>query len=215
MHRGEINLSWYRLAKAVVGAVLRLWFRLEVVGAHLLPARGPVVVCANHRSYWDPPLVGWAMRRPARFLAKEELLRMPLLGRLMASLGAIPVRRGAADLGGIRRAVEALRGGAALVVFPEGTRNRSGRALLAGHPGAAYLALTTGAPIVPVAVSGSLRFRGRVRIIFGEALDAAGEAAGAGTRQARALAVSESVMRRLDDLLARTADRPAEGAGNA
>ncbi len=213
MARRRVNPTWYRLAKGAVGAVLRLWFRVEVVGAHHLP-KGPVVLCANHRSYWDPPLVGWALPRPAHFLAKEELFRVPFLGRLIASLGALPVRRGAADLGGIRRAVEVLRAGGALVVFPEGMRNRSGRSLLAGHPGAAYLALTAGAPIVPVAVSGSLRFRGRVRIIFGEALDPGDEAAGAGTRQARAQAVSDSVMRRLDDLLAQPADRPAEGAGN-
>lgn len=193
-----------------MGAAVRAYFRVEVVGRHRVPRRGPVILCANHRSYWDPPLVGWSLRRPARYLAKAELFRVPLFRSLIASLGAIPVRRGAVDLAGLRRAVEVLRTGEVLVVFPEGTRNRSGNAPLAGHPGAAYLAVLTGAPIVPVAITGSLRFRGRVRIIFGEAVEAGAVGADAATRQARAQVLSDAVMRRLRDLL----DRPAEGAAS-
>jgi 1-acyl-sn-glycerol-3-phosphate acyltransferase len=139
-----------------------------------VPAVGGLIVASNHVSFWDPPLVGGACPRELHYLAKEELFETPLLGPLIRSFNAIPIRRGVADLRGMARAIERLRGGEALLMFPEGSRMRDGE-LHPARPGVGMMAVNADAPIVPCYVSGSNRpgkwwYRGaRVRIWFGVA----------------------------------------------
>jgi 1-acyl-sn-glycerol-3-phosphate acyltransferase len=131
-----------------------------------------VIVAANHISFWDPPLVGTAAVRELSFLAKEELFRTPVLGPLIRSFNAIPIRRGTADKGGLTKAMDVLRAGRALIMFPEGTRARDGE-LHEARPGIGLLAVATDARIVPVYISGSNQPRkwlfrmGHVRLWFG------------------------------------------------
>jgi len=133
-----------------------------------------VIVAANHISFWDPPLVGAAMRRESYFLAKEELFATPLLGPMIRSVNAIPIRRGVADLSGLSRALDALKRGAALLMFPEGSRMRDGE-LHPARPGVGMIAVHADVPIVPCYISGSNHprrwwfRRTRVRIWFGVA----------------------------------------------
>jgi 1-acyl-sn-glycerol-3-phosphate acyltransferase len=144
----------YAVLKPCVAAVLRVLFRLRVVGAEHVPRTGPLLLAANHVSVFDPPVVGAAAPRPLQFMAKAELFSVPGLGRLIRRLNAHPVLRDGADASALRHALLLLREGKALLVFPEGTRGVEGR-LGQGRPGAGMLAAHSRAPVVPVYVRGT------------------------------------------------------------
>ena len=160
------------LARTFIG-VLTGW---RVQGAEQLPREGGLIVASNHVSFWDPPMIGAAIPREAHFLAKEELFWTPGLGSFVRSVNAIPIRRGAADLRGLTRAIEVLKQGGAILLFPEGSRMRDGE-LHPARPGVGLLAVQTDVPIAPCFISGSNApgrwwYGGwRVRIMFGPARD--------------------------------------------
>jgi 1-acyl-sn-glycerol-3-phosphate acyltransferase len=151
--------------------VLNGW---EVRGRENVPREGGLIVASNHISFWDPPLVGAAAKRELHFLAKEELFRTALVGPLIRAFNAIPIRRGMADLRGLSRAIELLKSGGALLVFPEGSRMRDGQ-LHPARPGVGLLAVSGNATIVPAYTLGTNRparwllRREKVRIRFGGA----------------------------------------------
>ncbi len=130
--------------------------KFEVVGRENAPAEGPLIVASNHLNNADPPVIALAFSSFPTFMAKREMLTWPILGPGFRIFGAFPVRRGGADLSAIRGATEVVNEGKMLVMFPEGTRSRTG-GLTKGHPGTALIALRTGAPIVPVALTGTER----------------------------------------------------------
>ena len=122
----------YRTAMVVLSPVVRWWGRLEVSGLDALHADGPILLAGNHDSYWDPIAIGIAgqPRRQIRALAKSALWKNALLGKVLDGMGQIPIERGKGDAHALDRAVEQLRGGRCIGVFPEGTRTR-GRVLRA------------------------------------------------------------------------------------
>ena len=146
----------YAILKPIAVALMRLLFRLEAHGTEHVPPRGPVLIVANHSSFLDPPLVGGSAPRPVSFMAKAELFRIPLFGGLIRRLNARPVRRGGADAGALRTALRILQEGGALLMFPEGTRGPEGT-LRPAKPGAAMLAILSGARVVPAFIRGSGR----------------------------------------------------------
>src|SRR4051794_23939728 len=103
---------------------VRWWGRLEVTGLEHLPPDGPVLLAGNHDSYWDPVVVGIAglPKRQIKALAKDSLWK-PGLGKILDGMGQIPIARGAGDENALNRAIEELRAGACIGVFPEGTRS--------------------------------------------------------------------------------------------
>jgi 1-acyl-sn-glycerol-3-phosphate acyltransferase len=115
----------YRVAMTLCSPIVRWWGRLEVEGLELLPADGPVLLAANHDSYWDPVAVGVAQlaRRQVRALAKSSMWKVKGLNRVLDGMGQIPIERGSGDAGAMDRAIEELRAGACIGVFPEGTRS--------------------------------------------------------------------------------------------
>jgi 1-acyl-sn-glycerol-3-phosphate acyltransferase len=138
---------------------LRFWFRLSHEHLDRIPATGPAIIACNHISYLDPLTNGDAVvragRRP-RFLAKEDLFRIPIIGRALRGAGQIPVSRGARDRSSLDRAVAALGRGEVIVVYPEGTVTKREDGLpMEGKTGTVRLALRTGAPIIPMAGWGS------------------------------------------------------------
>ncbi|MBV8172080.1 MAG: 1-acyl-sn-glycerol-3-phosphate acyltransferase [Candidatus Eremiobacteraeota bacterium] len=141
-------MSLYDLVKAVLRPSTRALFDVKVSGEDNVPSEGGLVVAANHRSYLDPPLLGTWFPRTIHFMAKEELFRIPVLGRGIAAVHAFPVTRDAADIGSVRRALRILKEGGAIGIFPEGTRNVSGDAKHKG--GAVLLASSAHCPVVPV-----------------------------------------------------------------
>ena len=149
----------YALAKAVVPPVVRFWVRLDCQGVLHLPREGPVIVAANHVSYFDPVCLGTfvnAAGRQARFLAKSELFDKAILGWALRAAGQIPVYRETRDAGqALVAAVAAMRDGAAVVIYPEGTTTRNPDfSPMRPKSGVARLAALTGAPVVPVGIWG-------------------------------------------------------------
>lgn len=136
--------------------VFRTLFRLEVKGAANIPADGPVIVASNHSSYIDAIILGLLSPRQIRFMAKGELWRYPLLGRLVEALGAFPIRRGKSDRQAIHTAVSVLREGDVVGIFPEGTRFHDEK-LGPGQAGVVLLAVKGDAPVVPVGIRGTER----------------------------------------------------------
>ena len=149
---------FYKFAKTLLTVLLKVFYRMEVKGGEHLPPEGPVVCVANHASLIDPIVVGCSLKRQVSFLAKEELFRIPVLNWIIRALGAIPVKRGRGDRGAIRSALEVLKNRKVLGLFPEGTRYRD-NTLHPLRPGAAMLALQTGACILPMLISGTYRMR--------------------------------------------------------
>jgi 1-acyl-sn-glycerol-3-phosphate acyltransferase len=138
---------------------LRFWFRLSHEHLERIPRTGPAIVACNHISYLDPLTNGEAVvragRRP-RFLAKEDLFRIPVVGRALRGAGQIPVSRGTRDRSSLDRAATALARGEVIVVYPEGTVTKREDGLpMEGKTGLVRLALRTGAPIIPMASWGS------------------------------------------------------------
>ena len=151
MNRTE--LAWL-LGRPTIGTLVRLVAPLRVYGAERVPGDGGLVVAANHFSWIDPPALGAASPRTLYYMAKIEAHRVPGLGQLMRTFGAFPVRRGESDRDAVRIMREIVRGGNALGMFAEGTRQRAG---VPGRvqPGAAMVAINEGVPVIPAAINGS------------------------------------------------------------
>jgi 1-acyl-sn-glycerol-3-phosphate acyltransferase len=155
----------YAFCRAVVAVLMRLVFRLEAKNPEHLPRRGPVLLVANHSSFLDPPAIGSVARRQLSFLAKAELFRIPLFGTLIGRLNARPVEREGRDPGALRMALRVLEAQGAVLIFPEGSRGDEG-VLRPAKAGAGMLAVTSGAPVVPVYIHGSGRAWPRGRRFF-------------------------------------------------
>ncbi|MFZ5899444.1 MAG: lysophospholipid acyltransferase family protein [Bacillota bacterium] len=156
----------YRFAWLLCRAILLLLRRWDVRGGEKVPPTGGLIVTANHTSYWDPVIVGCALRRKVHYMAKAELFSFPVFKWLLSALGAFPVRREGIDRAALKKAQEVLAAGEVVGIFPEGTRSRTGE-LLKPHLGAALLATKNGVPILPVAVIGAPGF-GKVRVYIGD-----------------------------------------------
>src|SRR5436305_4593756 len=166
----------YWLVRALFQPFFHIYFRMSRIGREHIPADGPVIVAANHRSFLDPFVIATMARRPMYYVAKKELFMRRWQAWFLNALGAFPVDRGAGDGQMIDTAKAILARGDIVLIFPEGTRTRPGSL---GKPkrGVGRLALETGAPVVPVAVIGTEDVRKgwrirprRVRIRAGRAL---------------------------------------------
>jgi 1-acyl-sn-glycerol-3-phosphate acyltransferase len=139
---------------------VKLWFAWRFEGLDQIPAEGPAIVCCNHISYLDPLGNAYAVieagRRP-RFLAKDDLFSIPLVGRVLRGAGQIPVNRSrSGDPSPLLAAQDALRAGEVVVIYPEGTVTKNADSSpMAGKTGAVRLSLVSGVPIVPMASWGS------------------------------------------------------------
>src|SRR5215216_3755175 len=170
-----VNPFVYWPVRWVVKPAILLYFRLRRMGTEHVPDGG-VILASNHRSFLDPFAIGCCIGRPTYFVAKRELFENPLIGWFLNCLGAFPVRRGESDEESVETALRLLDRGQAIVIFPEGTRIRSG-SLAKPKRGVGRLALQSGAPVVPIAITGSEHARDgwkikpvRVHVRFGPAL---------------------------------------------
>jgi 1-acyl-sn-glycerol-3-phosphate acyltransferase len=160
--------SWfYWPGTAIIGFVARVLWGTRVEGTEHIPRAGAFILVANHNSNLDPLILGWAIgyrtRRLIHFMAKSEMRGWPVLGWLAGQSGVFFVRRGEGDRAAQRFSLEALAAGRPIALHPEGTRSKDGR-LKAGRSGAAFLAMRSGAPLLPVGIAGTHRiFPGRSR----------------------------------------------------
>ena len=153
----------YWIVRSILQPFFHIYFRLNRLSREHIPAEGPVIFAANHRSFLDPFVIGTLTRRPMYYVAKKELFSNRLQGWILNALGAFPVDRGAADQEMLTTARAILARGDAVLIFPEGTRVRPGP-LGKAKRGVGRLALETGAPVVPVAVHGTEDVRKGFRI---------------------------------------------------
>jgi 1-acyl-sn-glycerol-3-phosphate acyltransferase len=154
-----LSEPWFHICKAVALPPIKVWFRWRFEDLDRIPRAGPAILACNHLSYLDPLANAYAVvragRRP-RFLAKEELFRIPLVGRALRGAGQIPVRRGTPGMPPLARAEAALARGEVVVIYPEGTvTTRPDHLPMAAKTGAIRLSLATGIPITPMASWGS------------------------------------------------------------
>lgn len=184
---------FYRLTHVFIRVVLYRYFRVRRRGADHLDTPGPLVLAPVHRSNLDAPLVAGMAARTTRALGKESLFTAGPVGWVMSALGGFPVHRGAADRQSMRIAEQLLADGAALFVFPEGTR-QTGDLVGEIFDGPAFLAARTGAKVVPIGIAGTEaamppggRFprRSRCAVIVGEPMDPPDTGGGRLTMSAR------------------------------
>ena len=180
---------FYLFAGIVSLPAIKWVYRLRAEGVENVPREGGFVLAANHVSNFDPWPLGVPLfpHRYLRFMAKAELFWWPL-GPLIRSGGAFKVRRGEGDVEAIKQAIELVREGHAVVMFPHGTRQRKGlvkKYRPRSHSGAARIALAAGAPLVPAAIAGTDRLLrlGRLRVRYGKPLDLDGLDARAATER--------------------------------
>ncbi len=163
-------MSYYRTFRGFFRIIFSLVYRWQVIGREHIPKEGPVILCANHISLWDPPLLGSGIERMVHFMAKEELFRIPVIGFLITKFGAFPVKRGAGDRAAIRTTLKVLEEGKILGIFPEGTRSKTGE-VGEGMPGVAMFALKSQAQVIPVAIIGPYRMFRPIKIVYGKPID--------------------------------------------
>ena len=153
-------MPWfYYVSRVIIWVLLTLLTRWRVRGRENVPSQGPLLIVANHLNLADPPLLWVSLGRKVIFMAKEELFRSPLSGYFVRGLGSFPVHRGRLDRKALRQADQALAQGQALVMFPEGMRSRGAR-LQHAFPGSALIARRSGAPILPVGITGTEKIKG-------------------------------------------------------
>lgn len=169
------------VCKVVVQGIFKVFIRLEPVHHERIPLDGPVVIAPSHRSNIDTPIIGAAMKRDSRFMAKDSIFKSPFWTKFLVGLGGFPVRRGALDRATLRYATEILARGEILVLYPEGARQEGPR-IKPVFEGAIWLAARAGATIVPAGIGGShgvmpigvkLPRPKKVVVVFGEPIQVA------------------------------------------
>lgn len=198
---GQEWKGFYIFARFVVKVVRPLIAHLSVIGLENVPQSGPVILAVNHIAWIDIPLASVEVPRITHYMAKSELFGLPVLGGIMRWLGAFPVRRGESDREALRISERLLAKGEILVIFPEG--HRSGGHLIKAHPGTSLIALRTGTPVVPVAISGTehvfKRLRPHVTVRYGKPFQL--EASGARRTRDDLAHSTDLIMYRIAELL--------------
>ncbi|KAA1419326.1 1-acyl-sn-glycerol-3-phosphate acyltransferase [Nocardioides humilatus] len=167
----------YRFVRVLLVPIFRILFAMRVSGLENVPAKGAAVIAPNHKSFWDGFFIAAVAPRRVFFMGKSELFEGPQ-GRFLLWLGGFPVKRGQSDGEAIETAMAILRRGDLLSLFPEGTRVKDPEALGSPRKGAARIAIETGAPIVPCAITGTEKRRlplpRKVQVTFGEPIPVSG-----------------------------------------
>lgn len=141
--------------RPVLGLMGRGVWNLSQKGLDNIPAKGGVIIASNHQSYLDPFLISIPIDRPLRFLAWNAALKWPLAGKVMRLLGAWPLQLQGSDPSAIRRSIQWLKDGQALVIFPEGGRGEPDGSMIRFKAGAVRMALEANVPILPVTIRGA------------------------------------------------------------
>ncbi len=164
----------YAVVVFLVRIAYAIWYNVKVEGRENIPKKGNFLFASNHRSYADPVLVVICGRGRFSFMAKSELFENKAFGWLIRSLGAFPVERGKGDTAAIDRAIDRLKGGSHLLIFPEGTRSKTGK-VGRGKTGVALIAAKANVDVIPVGINfeGKLHFRSKIVVRYGKPIPAA------------------------------------------
>ncbi len=202
-----MRTSLYHAGRWAVRAFLFLFTRFEVKGRENVPARGGILVCANHLSLMDPPVIGVSLGRSTAFMAKEELFRSGFGRYFLSAFGAFPVHRGKIDRAALRSAETMLSRNYALVMFPQGARASSDGYRPEGFVGAALIASRSNVPVLPVGITGTEGMKGwgwmlrrpKITVNIGAPLELPSLEGGA--RRDQLEGYTRTIMARIADLL--------------
>ena len=158
------------IVKFLINIFCKIVFRVKKVGEENIQKEGAYIMCANHRSNWDPPILVASTKRVLYIMAKEELFKNNFIRWFAKKCAVFPVKRGKMDIESMKFSLKILKEGQILMLFPEGTRHgleKNGKA----HNGAAFLALRTGVPVIPVGIQGEMKPFHKVKLNYGKPLD--------------------------------------------
>lgn len=170
---------FFGFVQIILKTVLRAFYRVELEGLSNIKKEGSIILCSNHISYADPLIIGAFFPRPVYFMAKIELFKNPILASIVRFFNSFAVKREKTDIRSIKISIDILENDQVLGIFPEGTRSPEGK-LLRGQKGISFIAIKSGTPILPVAVSGTNKivqkphkrlFFPKVRVKFGKQID--------------------------------------------
>ncbi len=164
-------MSFYKFAKGLVRCFCYIAFRIKVEGLENIPKDKAFVVCANHKSNLDPPILGVTLPVNLRYMAKEELFENKLFAKIITALGAFPIKRGKSDVGALRASIKMLTDGEPLAIFPEGGRSPKGGYMRKGKQGAALVAIKAGVNILPVGICGEYKPFSRIIVRVGKIIE--------------------------------------------
>lgn len=160
--------------RAVIVFLIRMFcyivFRVGKIGKENVPRTGAYIMCANHTSNWDPPIIVACTNRKMHIMAKAELFKNKFICWFAEKCWVFPVKRGGKDIESMKHSLKVLKDGEMLMLFPEGTRNgmnKNGKA----QNGAAFMALRTGVPVIPVGIIGDMKPFHKVTLNYGKPLD--------------------------------------------
>ena len=155
IHQIKLSPLLYRLSRHVIWWWLRFKFNVQVTGRENVPDAGGVIIASNHASYLDPPLMACPLaNRVVRFMARDTLFKHPVLRWYMLRTGVVPLSRDRGDVGAIKVAIQLLKSGNCVGLFPEGTRTMDGN-LQQAKGGIGFLIAKASVPVVPLYISGS------------------------------------------------------------
>ncbi len=160
----------YKIVQFILGIILRPLFLFEIRGQENIPEYDGYILCANHKSNWDPIFLAISIDNPINFMAKKELFENPILAWLLAGFGVFPIDREGRDLKTIKDSVKRLDNGAILGIMPEGTRTKT-TARENMKEGVAYIALKAHANILPVEIVSKFRPFSKTYIYIKEPID--------------------------------------------
>ncbi|MHC4120631.1 MAG: lysophospholipid acyltransferase family protein [Planctomycetota bacterium] len=180
MFREQVAAKWFWFARWLCRLFCLLFFRVRSYGRENIPSKGAFVLISNHQSYLDPMLCGGPITRRVSFLARESLFTHWLFGRMIRSVGTVPVKLGEADISAMRKVIDVLKQGRGVCLFPEGTRSNDGK-ITPFKPGFGLLCRRGRAAVVPVVIDGAfecwprhkkLFSPGKIAICYGKAIGA-------------------------------------------
>ncbi len=160
-------MKLYKIVRGIIVIFIKLCFRVEFVGKENIPKGTGYIFCANHIGMLDPLLIACTEKTEFHFIAKEELCKIPVLGAILKRVNVIPVKRGSGDIGAMKKGIEVINSGKNLIIFPEGTRSKTGEMGEAKN-GMAFLVKKTGCGILPCAVVGKPHFFKRTKLVYGK-----------------------------------------------
>ena len=164
-------MSAYKIVRGILTVFIKVCFRVKYYGLENLPKDNGYIFCANHIGMTDPLLLACNKNIEFHFIAKEELIKIPVLGWILKKVNVIPIKRGSGDLGAMKKGIEVLNNKKSLIIFPEGTRSKTGEMGEAKN-GMALLVKKTGCGVVPCAIVGKPNFFKKSKVVYGEPIPA-------------------------------------------
>jgi 1-acyl-sn-glycerol-3-phosphate acyltransferase len=174
----EMNLIYWT-GWTIFRCFFTLYFRYRAEGVQNVPMTGAVLLASNHASFLDPPLIGSSLPREINYLARDTLFRVPLFGWVLRKVNTVPVDREGGGAAGLKAVLDRLKANQAIILFPEGTRTKTGE-LQTARSGIGLVVIKTNAPVVPARVLGSFEAMSRAHsfprphkiiVCFGKPLD--------------------------------------------